>query len=241
MSGHSKWAQIKRQKATTDKKRGNLFTKLGNAITVAARQGGEDPDSNFKLRLAIEKAKAANMPNENIERAIKRGMGELEGVTLEEIIYECFGPGGMAIVVESTTDNKNRTTSSLRSILSKYQGNLGGSGSVMWMFDKKGVVRILKSKVANKDELTLKLIDAGVEDIIEEEEGFTIYTKIDDLPKIKEFIEKENITPESAEIELVSQNKIKIKDESIKKKINQLFEELEADDDINNYFTNADL
>ena len=241
MSGHSKWAQIKRQKAVADKKRGNLFTKLGNAITVAAKQGGKDPDSNFKLRIAIEKAKSANIPNENIERAIKRGGGELEGVTIEEVIYEGFGPAGIALIIEATTDNKNRTTSSLRSILTKHQGNLGSSGSVMWMFDKKGVIRILKNNITNKDELELKLIDAGAEDIIEEEEGFTIYTKPEELPQMKKTIETEKIPLASAEIELVPKNKIKIENESTKKKINQLFEELETNDDINNYFTNADL
>lgn len=241
MSGHSKWAQIKRQKAVTDKKRGNLFTKLGNAITIAAKQGDPNPEINFKLRMAIEKAKAANTPNENIERAIKRGNGELEGVVIEEVVYEGFGPAGTALIIEATTDNKNRTTASLRNILTKYQGNLGSSGSVRWMFDKKGAIRIIKDKIINKDELTLKLIDAGVEDIVEEEEGLTVYTTAEELLRIKELIEKEGIVPESAEIELVPQNKTKIEDESVKVKINKLFEELEAHDDINNYFTNADL
>lgn len=241
MSGHSKWAQIKRQKAVTDKKRGNLFTKLGNAITIAAKQGDPNPEINFKLRMAIEKAKAANTPNENIERAIKRGNGELEGVVIEEVVYEGFGPAGTALIIEATTDNKNRTTASLRNILTKYQGNLGSSGSVRWMFDKKGAIRIIKDKIINKDELTLKLIDAGVEDIVEEEEGLTVYTTAEELLRIKKLIEKEGIVPESAEIELVPQNKTKIEDESVKVKINKLFEELEAHDDINNYFTNADL
>lgn len=241
MSGHSKWSQIKRQKAVTDQKRGNLFTKLANAITIAVKRGGKDQNSNFKLRLAVEKAKSANMPNNNIERAIKRGSGELEGITLEEVIYEAFGPNGIAIIIEATTDNKNRTTSSIRNIITKYQGNLGNSGSVMWMFDKKGVIRILKNNIKNKEDFELKIIDTGADDIIEEEEGFTILTKVENLAYLKELIEKENIILESAEIELIPQNKIIVESESIKNKINKLLEELEENDDVNNYFTNADL
>lgn len=241
MSGHSKWSQIKRQKAVADQKRGNLFTKIANTITIAVKQGGKDQNSNFKLRLAVEKAKSANMPNNNIERAIKRGSGELEGITLEEIIYEAFGPNGIAIIVEATSDNKNRTTSSIRNILTKYQGNLGNSGSVTWMFDKKGVIRILKNNIKNKEDFELRIIDAGADDIIEEEEGFTILTKVEKLAYLKELIEKENIILESAEIELIPQNKIIIESESIKNKINKLLEELEENDDVNNYFTNADL
>jgi len=241
MSGHSKWAQIKRQKAVTDNKRGSLFTKLGNAITITVKQSGKDPEINFRLRMAIEKAKAANMPNDNIDRAIKRGGGEIDGINIEEVIYEGFGPAGTALVIETTTDNKNRTTSSIRNILSKYQGNLGNSGSVMWMFEKKGVIRVLKEKISNKDELTLKLIDAGAEDIDEEDEGLTIYCPANNLLKIKGILETEKIIPESADIELVPHNKIKIEGESTKNKLNKLFEELEEDDDINNYFSNADL
>jgi len=241
MSGHSKWSQIKRQKAVADQKRGNLFTKLANTITIAVKQGGKDQNSNFKLRLTVEKAKSANMPNNNIERAIKRGSGELEGITLDEIIYEAFGPNGIAIIIEATTDNKNRTTSSIRNILTKYQGNLGNSGSVMWMFDKKGVIRILKNNIKNKEDFELKIIDAGADDIIEEEEGFTILTKVEMLALIKELIEKENIILESAEIELIPQNKTIVESESIKNKINKLLEALEENDDVNNCFTNADL
>lgn len=241
MSGHSKWAQIKRQKAVTDNKRGSLFTKLGNAIAAATKQGGKDPESNFRLRMTIEKAKAANMPNDNIERSIKRGSGELEGVTIKEVIYEGFGPAGIALILETTTDNKNRTTTELRSLLAKYQGNLGSSGSVMWMFEKKGVIRILKNSINKKEEFELKLIDAGAEDIIEEEEGFTVLCRVEDLSQLKILIEKESIPLESADIELIAQNKIKIEDDATKKRIDKLLEELEEHDDINNYFTNADL
>jgi len=142
MSGHSKWAQIKRQKGATDQKRGNLFTKLAKGITIAARDGGGDPASNFKLRLAVDQAKQSNMPKDNIERAIKRGAGELEGGQIEEAIYEGFGPSGVAIIIETLTDNKNRTVSNVKHILTKYGGGLGSSNSVLWQFERKGVVRI---------------------------------------------------------------------------------------------------
>ncbi|MBU0964461.1 YebC/PmpR family DNA-binding transcriptional regulator, partial [Patescibacteria group bacterium] len=237
---HSKWSQIKRQKAVTDKKKGNLFTKLAKTITIATKQGGPDPDSNFKLRLAIDKARSSNMPNDNIERAIKRGSGETGENTIEEVIYEAFGPGGSAIIIEATTDNKNRTTAEIRNILSKHQGNLGNSGSVIWMFDAKGVLRILKNNLKNKEEFELNIIDAGAEDILEEEEGYSILTQPNDLPIIKKAVKQLNISIESSEIEMVPKNKIAAQEKEINQ-LNKLFEELEANDDINNYFTNANL
>lgn len=241
MSGHNKWSQIKRQKAVTDQKRGSLFTKLAKAIAVATKQGGKDLTSNFKLRLATEKAKTANMPNDNIERAIKRGSGELEGATIEEIVYEGYGPGGIALIISSATDNKNRTSSNIKRILSKYNGNLGGSGSVAWMFDTKGVIRVLKDAINDKEKFELKVIDAGAEDIAEEEEGYIIYTRINDLPKLKTIVEKEGIKIASSEIEMVPHDLIEIKEGSDKKKMLHLLEELELDDDVNNFFTNANL
>jgi YebC/PmpR family DNA-binding regulatory protein len=241
MSGHSKWTQIKRQKAVADKKKGNVFTKLGNAITVAARQGGVDPTMNFKLRIAVEKAKAANMPNENITRATKKGAGGAEGVMIEEAVYEGFGPGGAAIIVEAATDNKNRTTSTLRNIFSKHQSHLGHSGSVAYLFQTKGVARILKSQIKNKDELELKLIDAGADDILEEEEGFTVYAAPTNITAVKDALEKMKVAVESSDIELVPLNKISLPDEQTKTKLSRLLEELESADDITNYFTNADL
>lgn len=241
MSGHSKWSQIKRQKAVTDKRKGALFTKLANNITVAAKQGGGDPAMNFKLRLAIEKAKNANMPSDNVERAIKKGSGGPEGLTLEEVVYEGFGPGGAAIIIEATTDNKNRITSELRNIFSKHQGNLGNSGSVGYLFNQKGVLRFVKDKVANKDEFELKLIDLGAEDFIEEEEGFTVYTAPTKISEIREAIEKIGIAPETADIELVPSAKISITDPQDTERITKLLDELENVDDINNYYTNADF
>ncbi|MFA6099130.1 MAG: YebC/PmpR family DNA-binding transcriptional regulator [Patescibacteria group bacterium] len=239
MSGHSKWTQIKRQKAVTDKRRSGVFTKLANAITIAAKEGGADPAMNFRLRLVIEKGKEANMPNENIERAIKRGSGELDGASIDEVIYEGFGPQGVAVIIEAATDSKNRTTSDIRNILNKYQGHLGNSGSVKWMFEQKGAIRIIKNLVSNKEEFELQMIDAGAEDIQEEEEGFTIVTKVGDLGKIRDLLIKMNIKPASSEIEFLPKTKVAITGEEAKGKLNKIFEELEELDEVNNYFTNA--
>lgn len=162
MSGHSKWSQIKRQKGVADVKRGNLFTKLCNNITIAARLGGGSQETNFRLRLAVDKAKAASVPRDNIERAIKRGTGELGGAQIEEIVYEGYGPGGVAILVETLTDNKNRTAPLIRNIFSKHGGNMGGPGSVAWMFAPKGVIRLeIASLKSSKEDVELAAIDAG--------------------------------------------------------------------------------
>ncbi len=241
MSGHSKWSQIKRQKAVTDNKRGALFTKLGNAIVITVKHGGKDSSSNFRLRVAIDSAKSANMPNDNIERAIKRGAGEIDGVLIEEIIYEGYGPGGTAIIIEVATDNKNRSSANIRKILTKYGGNLGSTGNVMWMFQKKGVIRIPNEEIKNQDELELQLIDAGSDDIISEAEGITILSKPEQLPAINKTLETLSVTPASAEIEYVSENKVSELDEKTKNKLTKLFEELEEDDDVSNYYTNAEL
>jgi len=240
MSGHSKWSQIKRQKAVSDQKKGNIFTKLGNAISIAARHGGKDPSMNFHLRVAIDTAKAANMPNDNIDRAVARGVGEVEGMTLEEVTYEGFGPHGVAIMIDVTTDNKNRTAPEIRSILAKYNGSLGNAGSVAWMFNKKGVIRVLKNTIKDKDDFTLKIIDAGAEDISEEEEGITILTQPQDLQKANTAIQQLGLTPVSTAIEMVPTNKVKLPNDSAKESLTKLLEELDTNDDVNNYFTNAD-
>lgn len=236
MSGHSKWAKIHRQKGATDNKRGALFTKLGKAITVAAKTGGNDQDSNFKLRLTIDKAKSNSMPKDNIERAIKRGTGELAGDKIESINYEGFGPDGTAFIVEALTDNRNRTSSAMKHILTKYGGGLGGPNSVAWMFEQKGIIRIENIT----DELELKLIDAGVLDIQKEEGGITIYTAPNDLKKIKELLEQKEIEIEYAEIEQIAKEK-KIISEEKKDKIQKLFDELDDDGDVNNFYTNAEI
>jgi YebC/PmpR family DNA-binding regulatory protein len=236
MSGHSKWATTKRQKGVADAKRGAIFTKLGNAITVAVKLGGPDPESNFKLRLAIDSAKSANIPKDNIERAIKRGTGELGGGIIESITYEGFGPGGSAFMIEALTDNRNRTSSSVKHILTKHGGSLGGPSSVAWLFEQKGIIRI-----ENIDEnLELELIDQGVSDTRKEEGGVSIYTQPGDLKKIKDFLEQKNIKVEYAEIEYVAKEKKLISSDQ-KETIQKLFDELDEDEDVNNFYTNAEI
>ena len=236
MSGHSKWSKIKRQKGTADAKRGTIFTKLGKVITVAAKQGGGKIDSNFKLKLAVDQAKAANMPKDNIERAIKRGTGELAGGIIESINYEGFGPGGTAFIVEALTDNRNRTSAAMKHILTKYGGGLGGPNSVAWMFEQKGIIRI----ESMNDELELELIDAGAADVQTDEEGVTVFTAPADLKKIKDFLEQKNIGIEYAEIEQVAKEKKQL-DDNQKEKIEKLFAELDDNEDANNYYTNAEV
>ena len=233
MSGHSKWAQIHRQKGVADTKRGALFTKLGKAITIAAKLGGGEAESNFRLRLAMDQAKAANMPKDNMERAIKRGTGELGEGIIESIIYEGFGPDGTAFIIEALTDNRNRTSSALKHILTKYGGSLGGPGSVSWMFEPKGVIRIKEIK----DELELELIDAGASDIVREDDGAIVYTVPDNLKKIKELLEKKGIKIEYAEMEQVAKEKKAVAGAEIKK----LFDELDENEDVNDFYTNAEI
>ena len=237
MSGHSKWHQIHRQKGATDAKRGALFTKLGNNITVAAKIGGGDPDANFRLRLAIDQAKSSNMPKENIERAIKRGTGELnDGKKIETVNYEGYGPEATAFIIEVLTDNRNRTSASIKHLLSKFGGSLAGPGSVAWMFEQKGVIRTDDIT----EELELTLIDAGVRDIIRDEDGTTVYTKPGDLKKIKDLLEQFKITIEYAETEQIAKDK-KIVSEEQKEKLQKLFDELDENEDVSNYYTNAEI
>ncbi len=235
MSGHSKWSKIKHKKGAADQKRGANFTKLGNAITVAAKKGG-DPEMNFSLRIAIDKAKSGNLPKDNIERAIKRGTGELGGAQLEENTYEGFGPGKIGIIIETLTDNKNRTVAEVKHTLDKSGGSLSGPGAVMWMFNRLGVL-ITNKEGVDKDELELKAIDAGAEDIEDDEEEMTIYTKPEELQKVKENLEKENIKIESAEIEFIAKEKKETTDE-LDEKLEKFFDILDENGDITNYYTN---
>ena len=239
MSGHSKWSKIKRQKGATDAKRGAIFTKMGNLIAIAAREKGGDPDTNFSLRMAIEKAKAANMPKDNIERSIKRGTGELEGGRIEELLYEGFGPANSQCIVKTLTDNKNRTAASIRHIFTKYGGSLG---TVAWNFEQKGVLRIemriINESDANWDELELELIDTGAQDILKEEEGITIYTNAEDLQSTKKFLEDKGIETESAEIEYVAKEGLEVNEED-KDKLNKFTEALEDNEDVADYYTNV--
>jgi YebC/PmpR family DNA-binding regulatory protein len=238
MSGHSKWSTIKRQKAAADAKRGAVFTKLGNLITVAAREKGGNPETNFSLRMAIEKAKAANMPKDNIERAIKRGTGELGGDAIEELIYEGFGPAKSQFIIKCLTDNKNRSAAVVRHIFTKYGGSLG---AVSWNFEQKGVIRIanVELRMSNEelDNFELELIDAGAQDILKEEEGITIYTDIKDLQKVKQFLDSKNIKVESAEIEYIAKEDLEVSGED-KEKVEKFIEELEELEDVADYYTN---
>jgi len=241
MSGHSKWATTKRQKATVDAKRGAIFTKLGNLIAIAARENGGDPNANFSLRMAVGKAKQANMPKENIERAIKRGTGELAGKAIEELIYEGFGPAKSQFIIRCLTDNKNRSASNIRHIFTEYGGSLG---SVLWNFSQKGVIRIVKDELdkANLDKeiFELELIDAGAEDFLSEEEGLIIYTKIENLQAVRQFLENNNLAVESAGIEYVAKENLTVSEEE-KDKIEKFIEALEDNEDAADYYTNIDI
>lgn len=236
MSGHSKWSTIKRAKEVKDAKRGTIFTKLGNLITIAAKAKEGGPDTNFSLRMAIEKAKQANMPKENIARAIKRGTGELGGQQIKELIYEGFGPAKSQFILKVLTNNKNRSAAEIRHIFTKYGGSLG---SVIWNFEQKGVIRISTKNIKNLnwEELELELIDAGADDIVKQEEGVTIYTKIEDLQKLKKFLDERNIKTESAEIEYIAKEEQAAKEED-KEKVNKFIEELEDNGDVSDYYHN---
>jgi len=240
MSGHSKWSTIKRAKGVKDAKRAAVFTKIAKLINIAARDKGGDLDTNFSLRLAVDKAKAANMPKDNIEKAIKRGTGELEGGRIEELIYEGIGPANSQFVLRVLTDNKNRSAANVRHLFSKVGGSLG---SVMWNFEMKGVVMILKENLPDgkiNEDMELELIDFGTEDIKEEEEGVTIYTAVNDLSKIKNYFEEKGINTESADVEYVAKENLEI-DETELAKIESFTESLEEDEDVSDYYTNLNI
>lgn len=240
MSGHSKWHSIKHKKGLIDAQRGKIFTRHANLITIAARNGG-DPETNPSLRLAIDNAKKDNVPNNNIERAIKRGTGELkDAAEIMEITYEGYGPAGTAVMVECLTDNKNRTYTNVRTLFNKRGGNLGTSGSVAWMFERKGVI-VAEAENGKADDIELTAIDAGAEDIKTEEGRVEVYTAPNTLSEISEKMEKQNIEIKNAEILLVPTNKIKIEDEADAKKVLDFIEALEEDEDVTNVSSNFDI
>jgi len=239
MSGHSKWSSIKHKKAATDAKRGKSFTKLIKEITVAARMGGGDVDANPRLRAAVAAAKSENMPKDNIERAIKKGTGELEGVNYEESIYEGYGPGGAAVLVESLTDNKNRTVADVRSIFSKNGGSLGENGCVAWMFDKKGYIVVEKSAV-DEDVLMETALEAGAEDIREDDSNFEVITGPGDFEAVKEAIEQAKIPCIVAEITMLPQTTTNLVGKEAEQMV-RLMEMLEDCDDVQKVYTNADI
>ena len=240
MSGHSKWSTIKRKKGAADAKRGKIFTRLIKEITVAARMGGGDPEGNPRLRSAIGTAKAENMPKDNIERAIKKGTGELEGAVYEEITYEGYGPGGVAVMVECMTDNKNRTVADIRHSFSKSGGNLGESGCVAWMFDKKGSILIDKSAI-DEEELMDKALEAGAEDVIEEENVFQVITAPDDFEAVRDALQTDGLEFVEAEVSLIPQNTVDITEEKPAKQLLRLLESLEEHDDVQSVSANFDI
>jgi YebC/PmpR family DNA-binding regulatory protein len=239
MSGHSKWATTKHKKAATDAKRGKIFTKIGKEITVAARLGGGDPNGNARLRTAIAKAKAISLPAENIKRAIQRGTGELPGVSYEEITYEGYGPGGVAVIVESMTDNRNRTVSEIRNIFSKAGGNMGEAGCVSWMFHKKGYLVVNQAKIDEEKLMTLAL-DAGAEDMQPEDDNFVITTAPNDFEKVKKTLEEAGVSPDAAEITMIPQTYVKLDGKEAQQML-RLIETLEDNDDVQNVFANFDI
>jgi YebC/PmpR family DNA-binding regulatory protein len=236
MSGHSKWATTKRAKAVVDAKRGAIFTKLANQIIITAREKGGDQNTNFGLRIAVEKARAANMPKDNIERAIKRGTGELGGEAIAEYIYEGIGPAKSQFIVKALTDSKNRSAANIRHIFSKYGGAMS---SVMWNFEQKGVIRIMNEeiKVKDADEFELELIDAGADDILQEDEGMTIYVKPENLQKVKQFLDSKNIKTETAEMEYIAKEELNL-DDPAKEQVQKFIDELDGDEDASDYYTN---
>ena len=243
MSGHSKWATIKRKKGATDAARGRLFTRLIKEITIAARDGGGNPDGNPRLRLAINTAKAANMPADNIKRAIQKGTGELPGVSYEEVTYEGYAPGGVAILVECVTDNSTRTVSEMRHIFSRNNGNMGTSGSVGWMFHKKGQIIVAKtgqSKPLSEDDLMGIVLDAGADDLQSDESGFTITTTPQAFETVKKAIEEKGILTESASVQMVPENTIKVTGKEAEQTL-RLMEALEEHDDVQNVYANFDI
>ena len=240
MSGHSKWATIKRKKAVTDQKRGSLFTKLVKEITIAARMGGGDPTGNPRLRLAVDTARDNSMPMDNISRAIKKGTGELEGVTYDEITYEGYGPAGIALIIETATDNRNRTVADIRHIMSRNNGSLGESGSVGWMFHRKGTLDVPVS-AAGEDRLMEVLLDAGLEDLNSDDENyFTVITDIKDLENVKKALDNSKISYENAKIDLIPENYIELEAEDARKVI-KLIDALESNDDVQGVYSNMDI
>ena len=239
MSGHSKWSTIKHKKAAKDAKKGKLFTKYIKEITVAARMGGGDINANPRLRTAVTAARANSMPNDNIDRAIKKGTGELEGVTYEEIQYEGYGPGGAAILAQVLTDNKNRTVSEIRRLFTNHGGHLGETGGVSWMFDKKGVSTVEKSQI-DEERLMGIVLDAGAQDVKDEDEIFEVVTQPEDFEKVKERLDREKVPVASAQVTMVPKNTVNVDAKHVEQ-ILKLTEELEDHDDVQGVSANFNI
>jgi len=239
MSGHSHFKTVKRQKELTDKKRGQIFSKFARLITVAAREKGGDPSTNPALRMMIEKARSFNMPQENIERAVKKGAGELEGQKFEEFTLEAFGPGNVALIIEGTTDNKNRTVSEIKFLLGQHGGKLANIGSVLWLFERCGTINIKKEPAQPKENLELAAIDADADDFgWLDEANLEIYTKPEQLDKIKRNLEEKKITPTASSLDWKPKNEITIDDPKTKQQLEELLEALDENDDVNEIYSN---
>ena len=242
VAGHSKWANIKHKKAKTDAIKGRIFTKLAREIIVAARTGGADPSANFRLKIAIENAKSANMPNDNIQRAIQKGAGAGEGTNYEELRYEGYGPGGVAIMVDIMTDNRNRTASEMRYIFSKNGGNLGDTGSVGWMFTEKGHIEVSKEGLKmTEDDFMLVALEAGADDLEVQEEIYEIYTEPGSMEKVRQDLLDQSIPIINASINLIPNNTVEISDIDQAKKVIKLIDSLESHDDVQKVYTNFEL
>lgn len=239
MAGHSKWSQIKRKKAITDQKRASQWTKVIREITVAAKMGGGDPDGNPRLRLAIDNAKSANMPNDNIDRAIKKGTGDLEGVEYQETSYEAYGPGGIAIYIEALTDNLNRTVADIRHALSKHGGNLGTSGSVAWMFDLKGQI-VIEGERYDESRVLEAALEAGAQDMETDEDGFTVYSESTDFAAVQDGLREAGIEWESAELAMIPKTLVAVEGDDAARLL-RLLDVLEDLDDVQKVWTNADI
>jgi len=239
VSGHSKWASIKRKKAVTDSRRGQVFTKLIREITVAAREGGGDPNFNPRLRLAIDTAKGANMPADNIDRAVKKGTGELEGVNYEEVTYEGYGPGGVALYIEALTDNQKRTVASIRHILDKHGGNLGTSGSVAWQFDRKGQV-FVDAKRYNEESVFEAAIESGAEDVGHEGDEFTVTTDTGTFQEVQDGMKAAGVEFSQAELTFIAKNEVSVAGKDAEKLL-KILDDLEEDDDVQKVHSNADI
>ena len=239
MAGHSKWANIKHRKAAVDAKRGKMFTKLIRELTVAAKEGGPEADSNPRLRAAINTAKGQNMPNDTIDRAIKRGSGDMDGVVYQEVFYEGYGPGGSAVYVQALTDNKNRTVAAVRSLFNKNGGNLGETGCVAWIFEMKGRITFNNESVT-EDQLFETAIDAGAEDVVTEDNDLVVLTSIDDFENIKTVLKDSRLDYNEAEVTMVPQSNVKIDGKEAERMI-RLMEALEDSDDVQNVYANFDI
>lgn len=241
MSGHSKWANIKNKKEKTDNQRGKIFTKIGRELAIAVKEGGGDPNGNSKLRDVIAKAKAANMPNDNILRSIKKAAGELGSVNYEEITYEGYGPNGIAMIVEVVTDNRNRTAAEIRHLFDKSGGSLGASGCVSWMFNKRGLLIVEKSVSVNEDELMMQALDAGAEDFVPLDDVYEIYTDANDFTVVREALEADGYSFLSAEISMIPQTTVDATEEELADKVERMVERFEDNDDVQEIFHNAIL